>query len=101
MCIRDSSNRLPSWDTTLLEKWLGILNLKDWHPSKPCYICSLHFTPDCFIEGLLRDDAVPSLGSGGDQHFQESNEITGQLDYPLKHEVSYYRLKNQTNNLFN
>lgn len=80
---------MPVWDSALLKKWLEVLNLKEWNLSKPCFVCSLHFQPECYKEGLLRDNAVPTVTAAGNQQLQGQDEITVQPDYPLKHEVSY------------
>lgn len=86
------SHRLPVWDSALLKKWLAALKLKEWNLSEPYYVCSLHFTPESCIGGLLRDDAVPTAIAAGNQQFQGQNEIIVNPDYPLKNEVSAYVL---------
>lgn len=76
---------MPVWDSALLEKWLEALNLKDWNLSEPSFVCSLHFSPDCFIGGHLRDDAVPTADV--DQQLQETDQIPIQSDYSLQQEL--------------
>ena len=39
--------RFPWKDPEVLEKWLEILNLRDWHPNN-LGLCSSHFKDECF-----------------------------------------------------
>ena len=67
------SLRFPLRNKELLKKWTIAVRRKSWKPTNASFLCSKHFTPDCFynlpslfvqVNGQrrkLRLDSVPSL----------------------------------------
>lgn len=58
--------RFPLNNQELLSRWLEQMRRTFWYPESTSYICSRHFTPDCFRQYLsgqyrLKEDAVPTI----------------------------------------
>ena len=74
-----SFHRIPT-DKALQKSWIAKLKRENLPPLKNCYVCSEHFTEECFQSNLkavlldkekiprrLKRDAVPSVFSFGPQ----------------------------------
>lgn len=69
-----SFHRFPMTKPDMLEQWLANVNRPDLEPSRFCILCSIHFEPDCFVDGKpttdgtvrrrLRHGSVPTLNMG-------------------------------------
>ncbi|XP_055367706.1 THAP domain-containing protein 5-like isoform X2 [Betta splendens] len=59
------STRFPLHDKPRLQKWVDNMKREDWTPSRHQYLCSEHFTEDCFDIrwGIryLKNTAVPTV----------------------------------------
>ena len=58
--------RFPLSKPDLLKKWISSVRRNNFTPTIHNYLCSIHFTIDCFNENyksrrLLKDDAVPTI----------------------------------------
>uniref|UniRef100_A0A7N8XKT4 THAP domain-containing protein 5 n=1 Tax=Mastacembelus armatus TaxID=205130 RepID=A0A7N8XKT4_9TELE len=55
----------PLHDEPRLQKWMGNIKQGEWTPSRHQYVCSEHFTEDCFDIrwGIryLKNTAIPTL----------------------------------------
>ncbi|XP_006005316.1 THAP domain-containing protein 4 isoform X1 [Latimeria chalumnae] len=62
-----SFHRFPLNDSKRLIQWLKAVQRENWTPSKYSFLCSEHFTKDCFAKRqedqhrLLKPTAVPSI----------------------------------------
>jgi len=80
-----SFHRFPLRNKELLKKWIIAVRRKSWKPTNASFLCSKHFTPDCFyyspsqfvqLNGQrrkLRPDSVPSVFQFP-KHLQNSNK---------------------------
>ncbi|XP_068086367.1 THAP domain-containing protein 1-like [Anabrus simplex] len=64
-------HRFPFKRPEILKKWTAAVRRKNWEPTRYSYLCSEHFSEECYKPGkskdkpLLKDDAVPNIP----QHF--------------------------------
>lgn len=71
-----SFHRFPLKDTKRLSKWINAVGRTDWKPTKFSFLCSAHFTKDCFQKRhedqhqRLKVNAIPSIF-----HFLEHKNI--------------------------
>lgn len=62
---RSISQRFPLQDKSRLQKWVSNMKREQWTPSRHQYLCSEHFTADCFDIrwGIryLKNTAIPTI----------------------------------------
>ena len=109
-CINHSSktsnisyHRIPS-DKALRKAWLAMIRRDNLPPLKNCYVCSEHFTDDCFesdlkaqlmtelmVKRCLKRDAIPSVFSFAPEpkkpRISSENRESRQRVQELRHEV--------------
>ena len=109
-CINHSSktsnisyHRIPN-DKALRKAWLARIRRDNLPPLQNCYVCSEHFTDDCFesdlkaqlmpelkVKGRLKRDAIPSVFSFGPEpkkpRISSENRESRQRAQETRHEV--------------
>lgn len=67
--------KFPAQGTDLFAKWMNACNLNVPPFTKNAYVCSKHFTADCFGKKKLKMNSVPSLQLGQNDNITNSAEI--------------------------
>ena len=60
-----SFHQFPMKNSELLQKWIKAVSRQNWYPSEDTFVCSVHFTDDCYNvtaqRSRLKKDAFPSI----------------------------------------
>ena len=60
-----SFHRFPMKNSELLQKWIKAVSRQNWYPNEDTFVCSVHFTDDCYNvtaqRSRLKKDAFPSI----------------------------------------
>ena len=60
-----SFHRFPMKNSELLQKWIKAVSRQNWYPNEDTFVCSVHFTNDCYNvttqRSRLKKDAFPSI----------------------------------------
>lgn len=91
-----SLTRFPFSKPALLKEWIRAVKRKDFQPTIHHFLCSNHFSPECFQKNYinckrLQDDAVPTIFDFPSQINKEvSNYVCVSLLSTLDVEMAIY-----------